>query len=626
MAEATPTTRRADWLELVQRDLKGADFEKRLVGRTVEGLRIEPLYDAETVDAVRLAKTPSLGRTGGGHWAVGLRVDAADPAVAARHLALAGDGGLGRVTLVVATETDGRGVVLPTADALSTLLAPIDLTHVQVAFDAGLGGLSLLRAAQASAAGQSCGNEVSLDGGVDIFGTAYRDGGLPISFEGALAAVCHEVERYDAFTNIRIATLSSVAVNNAGGGLVQELAFVVCGLLEYLRAAERAGVTLVNLSKRLSFTLATGRDFFWELAKIRALRRMAARVFEACGVDPALTQIPVHAVTAERTWSSVDPWTNLLRGTVATVAAATGGADSVTVLPLDSTLGPVSDFGQRLARNTQLVLQHESHVGVVDDPGAGSWAIEAETDALASSAWALLQEIEAEGGLIATLRSGAFTKRVVATAGERQRRIARRQEAITGVSEFADLGGRMPPPGAAGAASDANFGHWPGAMLEAGAGTSAEVLEVAPILRDALPFESLRARAEADGHPTAFLATSGPLASWKARGDWTTNALAAGGFASVVGEPSDDVAAIAQQFQASGARFAVIVAPDDRWDGLLGPCAAALAGAGARAVVLAGRYSDTEGLGRLGIAMSVFAGCDLVALLESLHDVTGGAQ
>lgn len=626
MAEAKQATRRADWLALVQRDLKGADFEKRLVTRTVEGLRVEPLYDSETVDAVRLAQTASIGRVSEGGWTVGLRIDAGDVAVAARHLALAQHDGLGRITLSVAAQAGKAGVVLPTAEAHDTLLKTLPGTALEVAFDAGLAGPALLRAALEHARGRGVEGDWKLEAGVDLFGLAYSSGGLPCSFESALDMVCEEAKHYDDHTNVRLANLSSSAVSMAGGGLVHELAFVACGLLEHLRAAERNNLTLVKMSNRLTLTLAIGRDFFRELAKVRALRRIVARIFEASGIDPATVKIPVHAVTAERTWSSLDPWTNLLRGTVATVAAAAGGADSITVMPLDATIGPASDFGQRLARNTQLVLRHESHVGVVDDPGAGSWAIEAETEQLARAAWAMMQAIEAEGGLIAALRSGWLTAALEATAAERLRRVARRQEPITGVSEFAELDGRMPPPGESAPSADASAFDWLRSVSKLGGESSPEVLRVAKAHRDSEPFEALRARSEHGARPTAFLATSGPLATWKARGDWTTNALAAGGIGVVVSESSDEPTVVAAQFAASGAQIAVIVSADEQWAAILQPLAAALRAAGAKAVVLAGRYPDASALSALGVDISVFAGCDLVALLESLHDVIGGAQ
>ncbi|BGE87007.1 hypothetical protein Ms3S1_34430 [Methylosinus sp. 3S-1] len=310
-----------------------------------------------------------------------------------------------------------------------------------------------------------------------------------------------------------------------------------------------------------------------------------------------------------------DPWTNLLRATLATFGAAIGGADAVTVLPFTQALGTPDAFARRLARDTQLVLQDESHVHVVDDPAAGAGGMEALTEALAERGWSEFQKIEAEGGLAASLEKGALQARVAETADKRAQNVARARDKITGSNEFPDIG---EAPVAALAPFDASRSE---AEAPAGALRSSPL----PPRRLAEPFEALRDRSDAalaatGARPRVFLANLGSVAAYTARAHFAKNFFEAGGMEAVFGEDGGDLAA---GWRASGAKLACICSSDAIYAERAEEAARALAAAGAR-VYLAGRPGELEkALRSAGVADFIYAGGDMFATLQRAFEEAG---
>ena len=191
------------------------------------------------------------------------------------------------------------------------------------------------------------------------------------------------------------------------------------------------------------------------------LRRVWARVGEACGVAEDQRGVRTHAVTSLRMFTREDPWVNVLRSTLAAFGASVGGADAITVLPYDTVLGLPERLGRRLARNTQILLADESNVGRVTDPGGGSWYLESLTDQIADAVWSRFQEVERAGGAVRALADGLVHGWV-----ERGRRRARageivtRRRPITGVSMFPGRARSPPVRRARDRRSPAATGRW----------------------------------------------------------------------------------------------------------------------------------------------------------------------
>ena len=223
-------------------------------------------------------------------------------------------------------------------------------------------------------------------------------------------------------------------IHNAGGSEAQELAYVLAAALAYLRALESGGRELDAARAMIYFRLAADADQFLTVAKFRALRKLWARVENACGLtrEPAF----LAAETAWRMMTRRDPYVNLLRATLAVFSAALGGADAVTVLPFTMALGLPDRFARRLARNTQIILIEEANLAKVGDPAAGAGGIEDLTDQLCVAAWGLFQDVEKAGGAMAAIEGSLVQTAVAAVSAKREHAVARRIEALTGTSDF----------------------------------------------------------------------------------------------------------------------------------------------------------------------------------------------
>lgn len=603
LADDFPAADEAQWRALVEKALKGADFERRMVARTYDGIRIEPLSRAARGAGAVLAAR--AGRP----WSIAARVDHPDPAEANR-LALSDlQGGADALVLVAAGGGSSRGFGVDPRD-LARVLDGVMLDLIRIRID---GGFAPAESAMVDA----------------LIALAGRRGHAP----GSLAVDC----AVDAATTLLEADLATSVgrlnpaglagalvacdarpVHEAGGSEAQELAYLLALAAASGRALTEASPSLTPAEAfaLLSFTLAVDADQLLVIAKLRALRYLMARLAAASGVEPQ--PVTIHAETAWRMLSRRDPAVNMLRATVAVFSAVVGGADQVAVLPHTAALGLPDALARRIARNTQLVLLEEAGLATVADPAAGSGAIEALTDSLARAAWALFQDIERAGGIAASLASGHFQGLIAATRAARLTDIATRRTAVTGTSEFptlAELPATVLAPLPGPSSSSARVA-WTGLSL--------------PSLRLAEPFEVLRDRADAHQQdtgrrPRLFLAALGPLAEHSARTLWVTNAVAAGGIEAVA--PADGFASSSdagRAFAESGAGVAIITGTDETYALLAEATAGALKAAGARAVWLAGRPGGSEAtLRTAGVDGFLHAGQNLIEALARLQRETG---
>ncbi|MEU4033757.1 methylmalonyl-CoA mutase family protein [Streptomyces collinus] len=422
--------------------------------------------------------------------------------------------------------------------------------------------------------------------GADPLGYQARTG-TPQEFApvAALAARCAE-----QYPGLRALTVDALPYHEAGGSAAQELGASLATGVAYLRELTGAGLTVEAACAQLEFRYAATADQFLTIAKLRAARRLWGRVAEVSGAPGAGAQAQ-HVVTSPVMMSRRDPWVNMLRTTVATLAAGVGGADSVTVLPFDHALGLPDAFARRIARNTSTILVEESHLARVIDPAGGSWYVERLTDELAHAAWEYFRSVERDGGQAAGLRSGRIRTDLATTWAERSKKLAKRREPITGVSEFPLL-------------SEKPVEREPAPEPPSGG---------LPRVRRDEAYETLRARSDAHlaatgARPRIFLATLGPAAAHTARSTFAANLFQAGGIEPVTGGGFED----------SGATEAVLCSSDDLYAEQAEQAAEALRAAGARHVFLAGRPAAYA-----GVDSYVFAGCDAVDVLSATLDRMG---
>ncbi|PQP21664.1 methylmalonyl-CoA mutase small subunit [Rhodococcus opacus] len=595
-------SRRIDAAEL------GPEPQKLLETVTYDGVTVAPLYSPRderpeqplpgTFPYVRGADATRDVNAG---WLVSARFgEGAEAADVNRAVLDSLENGVSALWLAVG------GADLPVR-SLETALDGVLLDLAPLTLDAGTDAplaaralFALLDARAAAGDGVTDRTAVRVDLGTAPLTSAFS-GAADVALGDAVALAAEAASRSES---VRAIAVDGTAFHNAGASDAEELGAAIAAGLEYLRALTESGLTIGQALGQLGFRFSATDDQFQTIAKFRAARLVWARIAQVCGASD-FGGAPQHAVTSAAMMAQRDPWVNMLRTTLAAFGAGVGGADAVTVLPFDAALpagalGVSKTFAARIARNTQLLLLEESHLGRVLDPASGSWYVEDLTQQVAAKAWEFFQQIEAAGGYLAALDAGLISERIAATRAQRDSDIAHRKTTVTGVNEFPNLAEAPLPAGAA---------------------------ETGSVVRYAAAFEALRDRSDAylaahGARPAVFLAPLGPVAEHNVRTTFAANLLASGGIEArnpgplAVGDGS--IAAAAKD---SGAGIAVICGTDKRYAAEAAAAVEELRAAGVGTVLLAGPekvVADADGSARPD--GFVTARIDAVSVLSGLLD------
>ena len=668
-----PPVTKSEWVAKVEADLKGASFDG-LRSTTPGGLTLEPLYTAEDVEGMSAPGLPGVypylrGSSPLGGWAIRQEYDDPRPSVCKEMIRQDLERGAEALWLRLGPR---NGCRVLTIDELDDLLGAVDLETTSICLDGGSDALAVASGLLALAQRRGV-PYTALDGGLgfDPVGLLAREGRI----QGGLRARFAELQDLGAWCSrnapgLRAANVSSDSYDGGGASIVQELAYTIATGLEYLRRLTDGGMSVDAAARQIRFSYAVSGDFFTQVAKLRAARWLWAKVVITAGGEPNAAAMQLHCRTSRFTKTQRDPWVNMLRVTAECTAAVLGGAQSIATAPFDCAIGPADELAQRVARNTQIVLREESHLGAVADPAGGSWFVERLTNDLARAAWDQLRTIEAGGGVLAALGSGALVDAVGEVADTREKRIAERKTSIIGVSEFPnlhegaverdpvsaeeiqrllkasvdslDLGAHRDRLRAiAGSVNEAE--REPGALTDACLAATtggADMYSVATVLQHGQPdlhmepilqwraaevWEQLRTRSDQQPtRPVAFFANLGPIPSHKARSTWTQNLLAAVGIGAATNDGFDDMEALATAWNASAASLAVICGSDEDYAALLEPAVAALKKAGCPVVLVAGRPGEREAaLREAGVSDFVFVGADVLTVMTEVLDSVG---
>ena len=610
-ADFAPASR-DDWRKLADGVLKGAPFEK-LVGKTYDGLRIDPIYER-----ARNAMTIPA-RTAGSPWQIMQRVDHPDAAIANAQALHDLENGATGLTIVFAGANGARGFGLPpTKEALARVLDGVYLdAGIGIEFEIGPQSRDMgQHLAELLAARKIPPSAVSVRFGLDPIGGGGVRGSSHGSWDSIAKVFGDKIAKL-AKLGFRgpFAPADGRVIHDAGGSEAQELAYVLAVGVTYLRALEAAGIALDDARRMIYARLSADADQFLTMAKFRALRLLWARVEQSC----ELTSQPlfIAADTAWRMLTQRDPDVNMLRATIAAFSAGLGGANSINVLPHTLALGLPDAFARRVARNTQLVLLEESNLDKVSDPAAGSGGIETLTRQLCEAAWAQFQDIEKAGGPFAALEKNIIQTKVAAVRDARDVNIAKRKDVLTGASEFPNLHEKTP------------------AVLDAKPVTALSPEEIvirfdalAPI-RLAAPFETLRDLSDrllktSGKRPAIFLANLGTAADFTARATFAKSFFETGGIEAIDTEGFSDPAALAAAFKSSGAALVCLCSSDKVYAVGAEAAAKALHDAGAKHIYLAGRPGELEAaLRTAGVGEFIFAGGDALAMLKTAYKRLG---
>ncbi len=600
---AAPTTQ--EWLDKIQVDLKGADFNKKLVWRTNEGFNVQPFYRRE--DVLKL-KTPEAlpgefpfvrgNKKDNNEWYVRQNI-VADDAAAANAKALD----------ILNKGVDSLGFRIPgdkvSAEFIDTLLKDIRCDIVEVSFrTCPCHVLELTDILTAYFEKQGYDKEKLVGGiGFDPIEKMLMKGK---DTSKLLADAPVLVEKLKDYPGMRCIMVHSEALNNSGAYIVQELGYALAWGNEYLHQLVEAGVDVDLAARSIKFYMGVSENYFMEIAKFRAARLLWAEIVKQ--YEPKCDcscKMIVNAQTTTYNKTIFDSYVNLLRTQTETMSAALAGVHSIVVTPFDAVYEQPTDFSERIARNQQLLLKEESHFDKVVDPSAGSYYIEELTHSLADVAWKLFLKIEEEGGFLAAVKAGTVQDDINATNDKRHADAAKRKEFILGTNQFPNF--TETSDGKAAQACSCGCGHKHEPTLKAISTT-----------RLAADFEQLRLETEQSGKaPVAFMLTIGNLAWRQARAQFSSNFLACAGYKIIDNLGFDTVEEGVDAALAAGADIVVLCSSDDEYATYAVPAFKYLDG---RAMfIVAGAPACMEELKAAGIENFVHVKCNVLETLKEYN-------
>ncbi|HEY2483443.1 MAG TPA: methylmalonyl-CoA mutase family protein [Caulobacteraceae bacterium] len=425
LADDFPPATEAQWLGLVARTLKGASADS-LVSPGPDGLEILPLYEAAS-SSPALAAAPR-----GGERPWDIRTHMRHPIPARAHDAIIEDLAGGAASIVIAVDGGGgEGVAVGSAEALAQILDEVLIDVAPVALDAGFLGPKAGDWLSAAAKGSPA---APLAFHLDPLSAFAVRGTSPGPIENHLIAAATLAARLAPIhPRASFFLASGTVAHEAGATPAQELAFALASALAYAKALTWAGLDAEQALATTVIGLTVDADPLISIAKLRAARMAWARLSGALGAPmPAR----IEARSSRRMLTRTEPWSNMIRLTAASAAAAIGGADAIILGAFTDALGLPTAFARRMARNTQLILMDEGHLGAVADPTAGSGAFEALSVELARAAWARFNAIEAAGGLIGALREGVVAGEVGTAREQLKADLAAGALRLIGVTDF----------------------------------------------------------------------------------------------------------------------------------------------------------------------------------------------
>ena len=508
------------WEEVIVKDLKGADYEKKLVWKTIEGFKVKPYYRAEDLQNLEYLDT-NPGQTpymrgkniDANVWDVRQDIRIHEPAKAN----------------AVAIDAVKRGATalglcaknIDSIDDMRVLLKGINPEEVHINFICSKNYLETLRlfVDMLKADGRDL-QKVQGSCNFDIFHYALKHGKFHFGEEGDLKAAKELVEyAKQELPRFRVLTVNGGMIHNAGSNIVQELGFSLAAANEMVARLTDLGCKMEHVASSIVLSFATGSTYFMEIAKIRAARLLWSKIMEQYkpSCDCAL-RVFIHCTSSTWNKSVYDPYVNMLRTTTETMSAAIAGADSISTLPFDNAYKEADDFGYRIARNQQLLLKEESYMDKIVDPAAGNYYIKNLTNSIAQYAWDQFVAVESKGGFCKAIREGYVQDEVEKIARQRDMDIATRKTTILGTNQYPNLLETMQD----------KVGEGKHCCCHCEQGDEVRVLRP---YRGAEAFEALRLATEKSGHrPKVFLLTYGNLAMRKARAGFATNFFGVAGY------------------------------------------------------------------------------------------------
>ncbi len=549
------------WEEVINADLKGADYEKKLVWKTSEGFSVRPYYRAENLEGIAFLGTQPgqfpyvRGTKANNNWQVRQTVEVADPKSAnARALDVLMRG----ADALSFSVSEGKSW---TAADLDTLLKGIEIKAISLNFT-GCGVAHIAELFINKVKSEKLDPE-DVHVSFDIDPLIKK-----LSLKGKTGS-CHTggtcfdkvkslIEAAAPYKRMRFVTVNGKTFHNCGSTIVQELAFTLAVGHEYVVEGMNAGLTVDQIAPSLMFNLAISSNYFMEIAKFRAARLLWANAMAPYNPTRGCSsKMKIHATTSMWNMTVYDPYVNMLRGTTEAMSAALAGVDSLEVLPFDAAYAKPGEFSTRIARNTQLLLKEESHFNQVADPAGGSYYIENLTQSIAGEAWKLFLQVEEMGGYTKAFEAGFIQAQVKASADAKDKAVSTRREILLGTNQYPNFTEVAEPAVIA----------TQGAGCACGCTGSKEIEgNVLKPYRGAMAFEQMRLAVDRSGkQPEAFMLTVGSLAFARARAQFASNFFGCAGIRPIDNVRFDSVEEGVKAALASKAPIVVLCSSDDEY-------------------------------------------------------------
>jgi methylmalonyl-CoA mutase len=610
-----PPVSTQQWMDKVTADLKGADFNRKLVWKTNDGIDVQPFYRAENLAELDYLNSlpgefPYVRGTkkNNNEWLVRQSIVVKDLAEANKKALNYLMRGVDSLAFVFKASTE-----LSVAD-LSVLLKDVCLDAVEVNFV----GCCSRRASEAFTAFVKQGGwdpkNIRASVEYDPFGKFALTGVLRNGAEHVVENAAKMIASTAELTKFKTLAVNGKNFGNAGSSIVQELAYSLALGAEYLTVLTEKGTEVDAVAKKMKFNLSVSANYFLEIAKLRAARMLWAQIVKAyapkCNCSCKMT---IHAETGSWNKTVYDAYVNMLRTQTEAMSASLGGADSITVLPFNAAYEESNEFSDRIARNQQLLLKEESHFSKIADPAAGSYYIEELTASIADQAWKLFLEVQEKGGYLAALREGFIQAEIKKMAGKRDMNIATRRENLLGVNQFPNFTEKIE--------GDVDVSVFAPVDLTS---EEAEIETLKPY-RGAQAFEALRYKtdiyAKTNKRPLAFMMPVGNLAMRKARAQFACNFFAVAGFDVLDNNGFKTVEEGWKAAREAGAQIVVICSSDDEYAEFAPAAFEAIAG---KAIfVVAGAPACTDELKAKGIANYINVKSNLLAELKAYQSTLG---
>jgi methylmalonyl-CoA mutase len=614
--EQFPPVSTQAWMDKIHSDLKGADFNKKMVWKTGEGLEVKPFYRSEDIES--LAYINSLpgefpyirgSRVHNNNWHIRQNTEVNDYSAAnkkALDILMKGVDSLGFII------TDPGSV---NEENIRILLQDIHTESIETNFYANGKAKEIL----------ACLIKIETERGRDfsqIHGAIEADPLSRLMLNGTLCVPEEAGFDYLAcltldsaiFPNLRTIHLSASNFNNAGADIVQELAFGIAMGCEYMAQLTLREVSAGLAASKIRFSFGVGSGYFPEIAKLRAARLLWSAVTQAFDAHSSHdVRMDIHCVTSKWNKTLYDPYVNMLRTQTEAMSAIIGGTDSLTVEPFDSSFRPPHEFSERIARNQQLILKEESYFDKVADPSAGSYYIENLTRMIAEQAWKLFVETEEQGGFLKALHSGFIQTKLTESADRMRADVATRKTIFVGTNQYPD------PAETLSGEVDLNIAF--------SGNTEAEDMVVDPIrlFRGPEEFERIRiAVGKASKRPAVFLLTIGNPSLRKARALFSSGFFGCAGYRIIDNQGFVSVEQGIISFLASDAEIVVICSSDEEYIVYAPEIISRLQDKAM--IVVAGNPASAEDLKQAGIRLFIHLRSDVPAMLRYFNEKLGIKQ